>query len=84
VSILNESLSRDSLHGTVTAHECKYKFFLHFVYFAFDFYIYRYGDCAEKADSHIASRSHDVPQPIRAAKGLECVFHIWFTKCGRV
>ena len=28
-----------------------------------------------KADSHIACR---------AAKGLECVFPIWFTQCGRV
>ena len=30
-----------------------------------------------KADSHTACRSH-------AAKGLECVFPIWFTQCGRV
>jgi hypothetical protein len=37
-----------------------------------------------KADSHIACRAHAVPLPCRAAKGLECVFPIWFTKCGRV
>ena len=27
---------------------------------------------------------HAVPLPCRAAKGLECVFPIWFTQCGRV
>jgi hypothetical protein len=37
-----------------------------------------------KADSHIACRAHEVPLPCRAAKGLECVFPIWFTQCGRV
>jgi hypothetical protein len=37
-----------------------------------------------KADSHIACRAHAVPLPCRAAKGLECVFPIWFTQCGRV
>ena len=39
-----------------------------------------------KADSHIACRAHAVPipRPCRAAKGLECVFPIWFTQCGRV
>ena len=37
-----------------------------------------------KVDSHIACRAHDVPLPCRAAKGLECVFPIWFTQCGRV
>ena len=37
-----------------------------------------------KADSHIACRDHAVPLPCRAAKGLECVFPIWFTECGRV
>jgi hypothetical protein len=37
-----------------------------------------------KVDSHIACRVHDVPMPCRAAKGLECVFPIWFTQCGRV
>jgi hypothetical protein len=36
-----------------------------------------------KADSHIACRVHAVPMPCRAAKGLECVFPIWFTQCGR-
>jgi hypothetical protein len=36
------------------------------------------------ADSHIACRAHAVPLPCRAAKGLECVFPIWFTQCGRV
>jgi hypothetical protein len=29
-------------------------------------------------------RAHAVPQPCSAAKGLECVFPIWFTQCGRV
>jgi len=37
-----------------------------------------------KADSHIACRAHAVPLPCRDAKGLECVFPIWFTQCGRV
>jgi len=37
-----------------------------------------------KADSCIACRVHAVPLPCRAAKGLECVFPIWFTQCGRV
>ena len=29
-------------------------------------------------------RTHAVPLPCRAAKGLECVFPIWFTQCGSV
>ena len=29
-------------------------------------------------------RAHAVPLPCRAAKGLECVFPIWFAQCGRV
>ena len=29
-------------------------------------------------------RAHAVPPPYRAAKGLECVFPIWFTQCGSV
>jgi hypothetical protein len=37
-----------------------------------------------QADSHIACRAHAVPLPCRAAKGLQCVFPIWFTQCGRV
>jgi hypothetical protein len=37
-----------------------------------------------KADWHIACRAHAIPLPCRAAKGLECVFPIWFTQCGRV
>ena len=37
-----------------------------------------------KADSHITCRAHTVPLPCRAAKGLECVFPIWFTQCGLV
>ena len=37
-----------------------------------------------KADSQIACRAHAVPLTCRAAKGLECVFPIWFTQCGRV
>ena len=28
--------------------------------------------------------THSMPRPCRAAKGLECVFPIWFTQCGRV
>ena len=28
--------------------------------------------------------AHAVPLPCRAAKRLECVFHIWFTQCGSV
>jgi hypothetical protein len=35
-----------------------------------------------KANSHIQCRSHALPY--RAAKGLDCVFPIWFTQCGRV
>jgi len=41
-------------------------------------------DWRVKADSHIACSAHAVPLPCRAAKGLECVFPIWFTQCGRV
>jgi hypothetical protein len=37
-----------------------------------------------KTDSHIACRAHAVPLPCRVAKGLECVFAIWFTQCGCV
>ena len=37
-----------------------------------------------KADSYIACHAHAVPLPCRAAKGLECVFLIWFTHCDRV
>jgi len=37
-----------------------------------------------KADSHIACRAHAVPLPCRTTKGLECVFPIWCTQCGRV
>jgi len=37
-----------------------------------------------KADSHTACRARAVPLPCRAAKGLECVFPIWFTQCDRV
>ena len=29
-------------------------------------------------------REYAVPLPCRAAKGLECVFPIWFTQCGLV
>ena len=29
-------------------------------------------------------RAHAVPLPCLAANGLECVFPIWFTQCGRV
>ena len=36
------------------------------------------------ADLHIACRAHVVPLPCHAAKGLECVFPIWFTRCSRV
>ena len=37
-----------------------------------------------KADSHIACRAHAIHLPCRAAKGLECVYPIWFTQCSRV
>ena len=37
-----------------------------------------------KVDSHIACRAHAVPLTCHAAKGLERVFLIWFTQCGRV
>ena len=37
-----------------------------------------------KADTHMACRAHAVPLPCRATKGLDCVFPIWFTQCGRV
>jgi hypothetical protein len=37
-----------------------------------------------KANSHIPCRSHAAPLPCRAAKGLDCVFPIWFTQCGCV
>ena len=50
---------------------------------------------AVKADSQIPRRAHAVTMPFpcrphavplqcRAAKGLECVFPIWFTQCDRV
>ena len=29
-------------------------------------------------------RTHAIPLPCRAAKGLECVFPLWFTQCSRV
>jgi hypothetical protein len=37
-----------------------------------------------KATSHIPCCAHAIPLPSRAAKGLDCVFPIWFTQCGRV
>ena len=37
-----------------------------------------------KAESHIACRAHAVLLPCRVAKGLYCVFPIWFTQCGCV
>jgi len=37
-----------------------------------------------KANSHITCRAHTVPLPCRVDKGLDCVFPIWFTQCGRV
>jgi hypothetical protein len=42
------------------------------------------GQWPLKADSHIACRAHAATLPCRAAKGLECVFPIWFTQCGLV
>jgi hypothetical protein len=42
------------------------------------------GTRSLKVNSHIACRAHAVPLPCRAAKGLEYVFRIWFTQCGRV
>jgi hypothetical protein len=40
--------------------------------------------CSFKAHSHIACRAHAVSLPCLTAKGLEFVFHIWFTQCGPV
>jgi hypothetical protein len=37
-----------------------------------------------KANSHIACRAHAVPLPCRTAKGVECVFPIWFTQRSHV
>jgi hypothetical protein len=37
-----------------------------------------------KVDSHIPCHSHAVPLPCHSTKGLDCVFPIWFTQCGRV
>jgi hypothetical protein len=37
-----------------------------------------------KANSHIPYRFHAVPLSYRSAKGLDCVFPIWFTHCGGV
>ena len=37
-----------------------------------------------KTNSHIARRAHAVPLLCRATKGLEYIFPIWFTQCGRV
>jgi len=37
-----------------------------------------------KADSHIACHAHAVRLPCLAAKGVECVFPIWFTQYGCV
>jgi hypothetical protein len=44
-----------------------------------------------KANSHVPCRSHAMPfpyhavlMPCRSAKGLDCVFPIWFTQCGHV
>ena len=43
------------------------------------------SDCRPlKADSHIACRAHAIPLTWDAANGLECVFPIWLTQCGRV
>ena len=42
------------------------------------------GAARLKADSHIACRAHAVPLPCWVANGLERVFPIWFTQCGRV
>jgi len=45
---------------------------------------HRTWEDSSEADSHIACRAHAIPLPCRAAKGLECVFPVWFTQCGRV
>jgi hypothetical protein len=37
-----------------------------------------------KANSHTACGAHAVPLPCHAAKGLDCVFTVWFKQCGRV
>ena len=46
--------------------------------------MHSYFSGCPKADSHTACCAHAVPLPCRAAKGLECVFPISFTQCGRV
>jgi hypothetical protein len=35
-------------------------------------------------DSHMPCRAHAIPLSCRSTKGLDCVFPIWFTQCGRV
>jgi len=45
--------------------------------------VWRQKDRRLKADSH-SMQGHAVPLPCHAAKGLDCVFPIWFTQCGRV
>jgi hypothetical protein len=37
-----------------------------------------------KANSHIPCHFQAVPLPCCAAKGLDCVFYIWFAQCDRV
>jgi hypothetical protein len=51
---------------------------------SFGWYTRSHASFTLKADSHIACRAHAVSMPLLAAKGLECVFPIWFTQCGRV
>jgi hypothetical protein len=46
--------------------------------------VYVYSNTKGGFTHSIACRAHAVPLPCRAAKGLECVFPILFTQCGRV
>jgi len=50
----------------------------------FDLYTLYHLILIVKVNSHIACRAHAVPLTCRATKGLDCVFLIWFTQCGRV
>jgi hypothetical protein len=44
----------------------------------------RHGNGMLCVNRPIACRVHAVPLPWCAAKGLECVFPVWYTQCGRV
>ena len=41
--------------------------------------------CVSQRMKHSKGRfTYSMPCPCRATNGVECVFHIWFTQCGRV